>query len=156
MDKRHRAALGNKVSAWRDAHGLSQDELASAALVAPNTLGRIERGDTVRESSLRKVLAFTALTRPGEHSPKIRAVLDVIGAWLGELTETEFEEASKGLGQLMASIRRSPSDGHRVDDPELALEEILSASDPSAAKQVNEVRETPMNGDIVDRTKRHA
>ena len=156
VDKRHRAALGNKVSAWRDAHGLSQDELAATAQVAPNTLGRIERGDSVRESSLRKVLAITGVARPGEHSPRIRVVLDVIGAWLGELTDAEFEEASKGLGQLMASIRRGPAGSSRPSDPERSLDEILSAADPSAAKQVKEVRESPTNSEHANHNRKHA
>lgn len=95
MNETQRRTIGEQVLAARGLRGWSQKDLATAAGIAPNTVGAIERGDTVQPGKLGKVMAALDIKPLAEeqgdegYSVDIELVRDAIGMALLDLPEGE-------------------------------------------------------------------
>lgn len=88
-------SISGRVRAARSAHAWSQEELARVAGVAPNTVGSIEAGRTVRPSSLAKVMDALNLAAEAEHAWRnglpadVQMAIEVIGMALRDMPEQD-------------------------------------------------------------------
>lgn len=98
MDEQQRSAEGSRIKSARLARGWTQKELASAADVAPNTVGAIEKGVMTQPGKLaavRRALDLTPLAVVQEekgYPMDIQIVRDAIGMWMLGVEESRRPE----------------------------------------------------------------
>lgn len=111
MNETQRTAIGEQVLAARGLRGWSQKDLAAAAGIAPNTVGAIERGDSVQPGKLGKVLDALDIKPTAEaqeaagYPTDIELIRDAIGLWLLDVPEGER------AGHVRALLRAITSNG---------------------------------------------
>lgn len=111
MDAAQRARVAQQVAAARHARGWSQESLATASGVSPNTVGSIEGGNSARPGSLGKIMAALNIEPSVEVayreglSPDVHLVTEVVAMWLAAIDE---EDRPAAVFDLMRHIAAPP------------------------------------------------
>lgn len=109
MNETQRRTIGEQVLAARGLRGWSQKDLASEAGIAPNTVGAIERGDSVQPGKLSKVMEALdirplAEAQEAEGYPvDIELIRDAIGMALLDVPEDERAALVRNLLRALMS-----------------------------------------------------
>lgn len=110
MNEEQRRSVGEQVKSARGFRGWSQKDLASAAGIAPNTVGAIERGESTQPGKLSAVLRALDIQPVAETQAKIgypvdvELIRDAIGMWLLDLDADERAEAVRSLLRAITSV----------------------------------------------------
>lgn len=105
MDSTQREAVAAEIrAAMRDRHW-SAAELHRRSGVSENTIGRVLRGETAQEGTLRTLRETLGLQQAvlerksdqGEYPPNIVAVQLMVGAVMARLPESEWQAIGNGI-----------------------------------------------------------
>lgn len=109
MDEAQRRAVGQQIRSARRSRGWSQKDLSTAAGVAPNTVGSIERGVSAQPGKLAAVLTaldIEPVNGPGareDYPVDVELIRDAIGMWLVRLPSEERADAVRKLLEVITS-----------------------------------------------------
>ena len=110
MDEAQRAAFGASVVRWRSQRGMSQGELARAAGIAENTMGRIETGQRTQRSKTAAVMEYTGVEVPEDLPADVEMAMDMLGSWLATLPKDSRRSVIRDLGTWIGSHRTTARD----------------------------------------------
>lgn len=108
MDATQRQRLGAMVRQGRKRKGWTNQDLAEAAGLAPNTVSAIESGKNTRPGTLAAVmnaLDIPPLSEQTTYPQHVDLIRDLVGQWLLNLPEREREQAERGLITFITSWR---------------------------------------------------
>ena len=113
MTENPSATDAERVKSARRQQGWSQERLAEEARVAPNTVGALERGATIRDNNRARILRALDLVPADETwrdglPPDVLLVVEVVGMWLAELPEAERPAAAYRLMRHLGAEKVTP------------------------------------------------
>jgi transcriptional regulator with XRE-family HTH domain len=113
MDADQLAEIGRRVVEAREARGWNQRQLADATELTDSTIRKVEKGNSVKPGTLRKVLDAVGIEPLVEQQERIgyprdvQALLDLVGMYLVALPESERVRVAFETTQFLNSRRAS-------------------------------------------------
>jgi transcriptional regulator with XRE-family HTH domain len=124
-----------RLREWREARGLTQDELAHEAAVGPKTIARIELGDSVRTTTARKVAdAIGVSVADLMRNPPVPL------AGTREASHPGKASAPVRAGDLSEMLDDLGAKSKHLADPDL-LRDLEGASDAAVGAVIGEIRQ---------------
>lgn len=106
---------GERIRNAREARRWSQEDLAAAAHVSPNTVISVEAGNSARPSSLSKIEAALELEPFIEHvwnaglPADVQLILETLGYFLADLPKADRPKAAAKILRAMTDWKNAPT-----------------------------------------------